>query len=174
MKNRNSINNRVLSIAPNKRGFGFAFMRDAETLLNWGTKSTGKGDKNANSLSKMEELISRFQLEALVLPDVSEKGSRRNKRIRRLVRQTATFARRRGLKVKMIGLDSLRLSIFGDGSGNKYARALKISSRFPDELADFLPPERLTGDDEDHRMPIFDAVALALAYFKCKRSRQLQ
>lgn len=168
MKN-NSLNSiRILAIAPNKDGFGFAFMRDAETLLDWGTKSAGKGSKNANSLSKIKKLMCLFQLEALILPDVLEKGSHRNARMKKLVRQVNAFTRRKGLKVKIIGRESVRASIFGDGNGNKYARALKISNRFPEELADFLPPERHTGDDEDHRMPIFDAVALALAYFKCK------
>ena len=174
MKKKNPNNSRILSIAPNKRGFGFAFMRDAETLLDWGTRSAGKGDKNANSLSKLDELIGRFPLEILVLPNVSEKGSRRNERVQRFVSQAAVLARQRGLKVKMIGREALRLSIFGESNGTKYARALKISNRFPEDLADSLPPERRTGMDEDHRMPIFDAVALALAYLKCKRPQQSQ
>ena len=159
---------RVLAIAPNKEGFGFALMRDTDTLLDWGTRSAGKGDKNANTLAKVKDLIIRLQPDMLVIPDVWEKGSQRGERIKRLTRQAADYARQKKLKVKKTGQGLVNQFFFAGAKGTKYDRALKISNRFPDELEDLLPPKRLVGMDENHQMPVFDAVAIATAYLFLK------
>jgi hypothetical protein len=46
---------RILAIAPSTRGFGFAVLEGEASLVDWGVK-TAKGDKNKQSLAKVEKL----------------------------------------------------------------------------------------------------------------------
>ena len=167
MKNKNSNQVCILSIAPSARGFGFAIMKDAKVLVDWGTRRyADKDQKNSQLLPKIENLIARFQPGLLVLPDAFEKGSRRAQWIRKLVKQTMLLARRHGIEVGLVPQEQLRQFFFAGRKGSKHARAKIIAERFPEELADLLPPERQAWMPEHHQMQMFDAVALALAHFK--------
>jgi len=48
-------NSRVLAIAPSSKGFGFAVL-EGQVLVDWGVRSVGKGDKNAQCVRKVEKL----------------------------------------------------------------------------------------------------------------------
>ena len=65
----------ILAISPAASGLGFAVMKDKEAIIDSATRWIGPGDKNAQSLAKIEKLIARFQPETLVLPDVFKKES---------------------------------------------------------------------------------------------------
>jgi hypothetical protein len=54
---------------------------------------------------------------------------------------------------------------FEDAQGTKHAMAETIVQWFPDELGSRLPPKRHFYDSEDHRMDIFSAVTLAMAFW---------
>jgi hypothetical protein len=166
MKNNYPNNIRVLSIAPSTNGFGFALMKDAEILADWGTQWVEPGNKNDQTLMKVGKLITRLRPETIVLPDALEKDSRRGERIRKLVRQLTAFAKQHGLKVELITQEQLRQVFFGGKRGSKYARAEILAARFPEELQDLLPRERQPWMSEDHKMDMFDAVALAIAVHK--------
>src|SRR5580658_6458703 len=93
---------RILAIAPVTRGFGFAVLEGQDTLVNWGVKVIqGKGNKNAKSLAKLEELITHYQPGMLVLEDASANGSLRHPRIRRLVPQIIKMAATRKANVTL-------------------------------------------------------------------------
>jgi hypothetical protein len=53
----------------------------------------------------------------------------------------------------------------GNDKGTKHVVAEVIAQRFPEELGFRLPPKRRAWMSEDSRIDIFDAAALALAYF---------
>ena len=89
---------RILAIAPSTRGFGFAVLEEQETLVNWGVK-TVNGDKNVQSLAKVEKLIAHYQPGVLVLEDASAKNSRRSPRIRKLCQQIIKMAANRKMIV---------------------------------------------------------------------------
>ncbi|MEI7729355.1 MAG: hypothetical protein WCO56_07270 [Verrucomicrobiota bacterium] len=153
---------RILGIAPTARGVGFAVLEGQETLVDWGVK-TVKGDKNAQSLAKVEKLIAHYQPEVLVLPDTSAKNSRRYPRIQKLSQQIVKVATARNIRVVLLSAEKLRRVYFGNAHGTKHALAEIIAKRFPDELGSFLPPKRKPWMSEHYQMDIFDAVALVVA-----------
>ncbi len=152
---------RVLAVAPSTRGFGFVIMEGRETLVHWGGKSA-KGDKNAQSLVKLEAMINQFQPSVIVLENASAKGSRRSPRIRKLSQGIVALAEKRNVKAEMFSREEVRSAFFPGGGSTKQALAEILAKRFPEELGSRLPPKRSAWMSEDSRMNIFDAVALAL------------
>jgi hypothetical protein len=57
------------------------------------------------------------------------------------------------------------------GASTKYEIAVAIAQRFP-ELAPRLPRFRKPWMSEDYRMSIFDAVALAIAFFQFQKEKR--
>lgn len=161
---------RILSIAPSSRGFGFAVLEGQETLVDWGVKPV-KGDKNAQSLLKLGELIEHYQPDFLVLEDVDDKNSRRSPRIKALGKKIMVFAETHKLKVTLFSREQVNRRFFIDGHGTKHVLARIIAGRFPDELGFRLPPKRRLWMSEDRRMDIFDAVALVLMFWMKRKNR---
>src|SRR5882724_7146505 len=102
---------RILAIAPSARGFGFAVLEGQDTLVDWGVK-TVKGNKNAQSLMRVEELIAHYQPGAMVLEDASAKGSLRYPRIRRLGQQIIKLAATHKVSVKLFSRDQVMKTFF--------------------------------------------------------------
>jgi hypothetical protein len=152
---------RILAIAPSTRGFGFAVLEGKETLADWGARTITR-DKNTRSIAKVEELITHYQPEVMVLQDHSTADSRRPVRIQVLSREIIDLAPGHNVSVALFSRKQIDRVFFADGKGTKHARAEIIAGRFPDELGFQLPPERRAWMKEDARMDIFDAVALAL------------
>ena len=140
---------RVLGIALSTRGFGFAVLEGNDTLVDWGVK-TVQGNKNANSVAKVDELIAHYQPGVLVLEDTE--GSRRSARIQALSRQIVTMAATRKVSMKLFSQEEVQRIFFADGKGTKHAVAEIIAKRFPEE----------PWMSEHYQMDIFDAVALVL------------
>jgi Holliday junction resolvasome RuvABC endonuclease subunit len=154
---------RILAIAPSSRGFGFAVLEGQATLADWGAKPV-QGDKNAQSLTKVERLIAYYQPDVLVLEDASGKNSRRSARIKTLGQQIMDLAKTRRTKVALFSRDQVRRLFFDGGQGTKHAVAEILAQRFQGELGACLPPKRRLWMSEDRRMDIFDAVALAFVF----------
>ncbi len=155
---------RVLAIAPSTRGFGFAVLDTEKTFLDWAGRSV-KGDKNGESLKKIKQLIDQYMPKVIVLPDASAKCSRRSPRIRVLCQQIAKAAGQE-VRIALFSPLQVRQSFFALGQGTKHDIAEAITKEFPEELGTRLPPKRQPWMSEDHRMDIFDAVALALVYLR--------
>jgi Holliday junction resolvasome RuvABC endonuclease subunit len=154
---------RILAIAPVTRGFGYAVLEGQDTLVNWGVKTVkGKGNKNAKSLPKVEELIAHYQPGVLVLEDASAKGSLRHPRIRRLCQQIIKVAATHKVSVKLFSREQVMKLLIPDGQGTKHALAEIVANRFPEQLGSKLPPKRKAWMREHYQMGIFDAVGLAL------------
>lgn len=124
---------RILAIAPSTRGFGFAVLEGQETLVDWGVKSV-KGDKNAQSLKKVAELVVHYQPGVLVLENASAKGSRRSSRIRTLVRQIIQMAATRNVRTKLFARDRVMKTFIADGDRTKQALAEIMAQRFSEQL----------------------------------------
>lgn len=161
---------RILAIAPSTRGFGFAILEGQDALVDWGVK-TIKGNKNVESVNKIEELIAQYQPGVMLLEDAAAKASRRSRRIRKLGQQIIKMAAICKVSVKLFSRDEVMKIFFADDHGTKHSLAEIIAKRFPDELASRLPPKRKPWMSEDYRMSIFDAVGLVLA-FRLKQTKQ--
>lgn len=154
---------RVLAIYPSIRGFGFAIIEPEGTLVHWGSKST-RQDKNGRALIQVGRLIARYQPNGLALECLATLDRRRSTRIRNLISELNGLALNLKIGVKHISRREIIEKLVEDGSGNKYSVAVAVADRFPEELGHSLPPRRRAWMREDHRMPVFEAVALALAF----------
>jgi hypothetical protein len=153
---------RILAVAFSARGFGYSVMED-QNMLESGNKGV-KGNKNLNSVSKVEKLMNLFQPSVLVLQDVHAKGCHRAPRIKALHQQIIALAKKRECKIALFSGKRLRIALLGDVKGTKHEMAEILAQRFPGELAETLPPKRRPWENEDGRMDIFDAVGLAVVF----------
>ncbi|MEW6306747.1 MAG: hypothetical protein AB1705_25045 [Verrucomicrobiota bacterium] len=161
MSRNHQKNSRILAISLTNRGFGFAVMEPPETLVDWGVK-TVRGDKNAQCVEKIEDMLNDYAPGLVVLEDASAKGSRRSTRIRILCAEIVAAASLRKVGVSLLSREHVRRVFFGDYKGTKDALAGILAKRFPEEIENRLPPKRRPWMSEDYRMAIFDAVALGL------------
>ena len=74
------------------------------------------------------------------------------------------------VRVKSVSRAELKQAFAESGAGTKYEIAMAIANRFP-ELAPRLPRFRKPWMGEDYRMSIFDAVALAIAFFQFQKKK---
>ena len=109
-------------------------------------------------------MIIRLSPSVVVLPAASEEGSRRAKRIQRLVQRITSLAIQHGIAVKLITQKELQICYFGKEKGTKYARARILAQRFPQELAHLLPLKRQAWMSENAKMDMFDAIAFGLMF----------
>jgi hypothetical protein len=78
------------------------------------------------------------------------------------------LAEQQGLPVCAFSRDSVRAAFAYLGSPTKHAIAEVIAKHIP-AFEPYLPPERKRWMEEDARMGIFDAAALALTFFESAR-----
>lgn len=166
--NLNGKNNiRVLAVDPSTRGFGFAVLEGPRYLIDWGVKEVS-GNKNAESLNRVAQLVERYKPLMVVLENPMGKGSRRCFRVQELIALIRDFAFKKKIKNRWFSRSEIRRAFSNDGTFTKQEIACAITKRFP-ELVPRLPPVRKPWMSEDPRMSIFDSVSLALTYFQSKQ-----
>jgi Holliday junction resolvasome RuvABC endonuclease subunit len=142
-------------------------MEGKNILVDWGVK-TVKGNKNAMSLAKVANLMDHYKPDAIALENTRLEGSRRGSRVKVLNREIVALAESENIKVKDFSRKQLNLSFIADRPGTKHALAEHIAARFPRELGFRVPRKRRNYDNEDSRMDIFDAVALAEHFLRSR------
>jgi hypothetical protein len=153
---------RILAIALTARGFGYCVMEN-QVILESGNKGV-EGNKNSQSVYKIEKLLKQFLPSLLVLQDVNAAGCRRAPRIKTLHRQIIKLAGNLKIKVSLFSGKLLRIALLGDVKGTKHEMAEFLAQKYPVELAAKLPPKRRAWENEDGRMDMFDAVGLAVVF----------
>lgn len=154
---------RVLAIDPTHRGFGYVIFEGSERLIDWGVRHV-QGAKNKASVAAAGELISHYRPQIMILEDVTARDCLRRQRVRELVDALDRYGRERGLSVRKLAQARVKKTFSPLGIRNKGQMAPFIAAKFP-ELAPWVPPERKPWMSEDLKMAIFDAAALALAFF---------
>ena len=157
---------RIVAIALTARGFGYSVMEN-HMMLECGHKEV-RGNKNSQSVYKIEKLLKQFLPSVLVLQDVNAAGCRRAPRIKTLHRQIIELAANRKIKVSLLSGKTLRVALVGDVKGTKHEMAEFLAQKYPVELAAKLPPKRRAWENEDGRMDMFDAVGLAAVFWMPK------
>ena len=152
----------VLAIDPSVSGFGYAVLEGPERLVDWGMKSV-LGDKNTRSLKWVAHFIDLYQPDRIILENYRQ-GSRRCRRVQELIDGIRDLATNQGIKTRSFSRNDVRAAFQTVEARTKHEIAQVIGEFFP-ELASRVPPYRTCSMKEDDRINIFDAVALALAYF---------
>jgi hypothetical protein len=155
----------LLAIDPTSRGFAFAVLEAPAFLVDWGSKSATTG--SGSLVRKMDELLSRYKPDVLVLEDLAGKGARRRKRARREIGTIERRALKRGVPVERVSRLGVRDTFAPEKS--KYEVALRLAEIFP-VLANRLPRKRNTWRPEQARMSVFDAIGIAAATVERERS----
>ncbi len=155
---------RILCLHAITRGFAYCVFDAPGQLLDYGIKHLKRGDKNAESISLIERLITRFDPHGIVLEDVTDIHSKRTGRIRTLYRQIESLADRANLEVYAYPWPIV-FKVFGEYMPKTcHDIAIQLSMILP-ELARRLPPKRKPWLPLDPRQAIFDAAALGQTYY---------
>lgn len=151
-------NTTLLAIDPTSRGFAFAVLEAPAFLVDWGSRTIR--DESGGLVRKVDELLSRYQPDVLVLEDLAADGARRRKRARREIGSIERRALKRGVRVERVSRLGVR-DTFAPGK-SKYEVAARLAEIFP-VLTNCLPRKRKTWAPEDARMSTFDALGIAAA-----------
>ena len=152
--------NRTLAVDLASRGFGYAILDAKGRLVDWGFRRV-RGDKAAESMSRIMDLLEWYAPEILVHEDCDATTSRRAPRIRALAREVRRMAKAVEVRVMSVSWQHVR-AVFGRSArATKDQIAARVAHLYP-IMSRHLPPKRKIWMSEDERMNMFDAVALAL------------
>jgi Holliday junction resolvasome RuvABC endonuclease subunit len=169
MKDGNDREQLTLAIYLTTRGFGFVVFEGRQRTIDWGVKDA-RGDKNRKVLAKIEELMSWYRPDLLVLENIEEPDCRRADRIRNLHWQIAELAKTRKIPVRQFTRSDIKTAFASRKASTKYEIAQAVSQELPD-LAPWMPPPRKIWMSEDRRLGMFDAASLALTFFDTRKNR---
>lgn len=163
---------RVFSIDPTSHGFGFVVLEGPTRLVDWGHAHVRPCTYDG-CLERAAGLLARYGPDAVVVEDCESSASRRGARVQKLLTGITKFVESSDATVASISLNDVQEVFASNGSATKYEIAQMIAMAFP-ELAIRLPPPRKVWESEDERMSLFDAAALAIAYFHIPDEIELQ
>lgn len=136
-------------------------------LVDWGVRAARR-DKLAGTLAKLSLLIGQYSPELLLLEKFNSRATRRGSRIRLLIESIRDFASDKGVHAVEIRRRSVRKVFLASRAQTKQEIAVEVARQLPD-LAPSLPQVRKPWMSEDYSMAIFQAAAIALAYFQVRR-----
>ena len=153
----------ILSLYPNTRGFGYAVMENALTLLEARivTVRPLSHDKNIESL---KEMIDYFEPTLVILENFDHPSSRKAKRIKTLIEAAKEYASERHILIKAYSRSDIRFAFSNFNAHTKYEIATVISENIP-KLKKRLMPPRKVYESEKYTAGIFDAVSLGMTHF---------
>jgi hypothetical protein len=156
---------RVLAIDAFWRGFGYVVFEGPGRIVCWGVKEARDG-ATESLRRQFSRILKLYQPEILVFEDLKNGRYAMNTKDR--VLGQIEIARAEGLKDEFIVRSEVSEHFADRGAKNRHDIACLIAEDLP-ELARSLPPRRKAGDNEDVRIRIFGAAALALTFYASKR-----
>lgn len=163
MGRSNSTLTRILALYPSASGFGYAIFEGPREAVAFGVKVI-ETEKNKQSMRDMKTMIEAYRPDVVVLEDYLGEGSRKSKRVQVLIETIVSFAHTRKTTTRCYSRAQIRDTFSQYGAFTKQEIAETIASEFP-EFEPHLPPKRSIYRPESARMSIFDAAALAMAYY---------
>jgi len=160
----------VLSIYATSRGFAFVLFEGPESPFDWGVREIGNPSRNGKCLGAIAEIVDRYQPGHIVIEDTADPYSRRSPRIRFLYQSIVSLAERNCIDVIRVTKEQVRGTFATVSAKTKYEIAQAIAMRIP-AFASRMPPVRRPWMSQDSRQSLFDAVAIALAYYSQSTGR---
>lgn len=152
---------RILALDIRRRRVGYAIFEAPLRFLDWGVISFRSCSPET---ARIRSLLQLLRPSVVVLCRISLKGRRNNSQTKALLRAVQTEVCRSSVPITYVN-ERLARNFFREyGAHHKQAVAVLLAKAFP-EFAGKLPPPRKAWQAEARRMSIFDAAALALAYF---------
>ena len=157
----------VLSIYPMIQGFAYILFAGPTNPIDWGIGyiATSNAKRNTKMLSRIEELMTKYQPDAIVIEDYLETRFHRSPRMLRLYRSMTHIAQTKAIDVCRVAKTDV-LKCFGTvGAKTKHEIAQAVARQFP-EFAHRLPKKRQVWDPQQRTMGLFTAAALAVVFYQ--------
>lgn len=153
----------VLAIFPNARGLGFAFMQNAMTVKDY-QMVTIRPISNATLMKQLIGHIEYYEPDVVVLEDFDGKGSRKSKRVTKLIIKIKKFADSKSITIAMYAREDIKMVFGGFGAKTKYEISRVISENI-EELGKLMRPKRKIWEPEPYYQGVFDAVSLGVTHY---------
>lgn len=163
----------ALAIYPFRRGYGYVLFESPGAGADWGVRfiEGTLATRNARTAADIEALLDRYVPDYVILQDVRKGQARRSARLVRLHAAIAHAAKVRAIDVVPIAPQAVEATFDSVGARSKYEIAQAVAREFP-PLAHRLPVRRRRAwDAEAAVMAMFDAAALAIAFYGHRRPR---
>ena len=152
----------------NVEGSAYVIFEGPLSPVDWGiSEILHREGRLKTCMKRLAALFDRYCPDVLVLRAAGTTGAAS---LTAIIDAAEAFARGRGVETHRVSRDEIRQAFAYLGSFSRYAIAVKIAEKLP-ILALLLPAPRKIWNGEDGRMGLFDAAALALAFFKNEKDR---
>jgi len=159
----------VMAFYPNARGFAHVIFEGPLTPVDWGVSEVRRGRRRLDAyVRRLSVLIDRYHPDVLVLRGGSKE--RNLPAMQAAIDAIATLAEGTGVQSCTMSRKEVQRAFAHLGSRTRYAIAGWIAKHIP-TLGPLMPPARKIWNGEDRRMGLFDAAALALAFFNNEKDR---
>jgi hypothetical protein len=158
---------RILAIDLRGRRFGYVVFEGHKRLLDYGTGSypVAGNDELVATGKALAEVLRLYPPSAIVVKAERWDATDATPGARSVMDGMINEARSRSIPICLVNRDDIRHTFYVLGCETKYEIASALTRIFP-ELVWKLPPKREIWKSEHPRMPMFDAIALGLAYWQ--------
>jgi hypothetical protein len=151
---------RLIALEVRPRRIAYAVFETPTRLLDWGVRGAGRGLKTASGFAGV---LKTYRPSVLVLRSITSGGRRDHPRTQELLTAIEAEAKQSAITVAFVTARELEVFFRQHGRATKHQIAEAIGEWFP-QLASRVPPQRKAWQPEHWRMPLFDAMATAMAY----------
>jgi len=153
----------ILSIYPNSIGFGYAVMNNALSVLNSKVVQI-KPVSNILVMKRVREIINYYEPKIVVIEDYMGIGSRKSKRIQKMIDKISRYAHTKHLKTYSYARSHIRYVFSSFNAHTKYEIACVIAENVKNMEHKLMKP-RKTSESEKYMAGAFDAVSLGVTHF---------
>ena len=151
---------RLIAFDVRPRRIAYAVFETPTHLLDWGVKMVGPSPTAGPRVTSM---LKAYRPSVLVLRSISSGSRRDHPRTQELLSAIEAEAKQSVITVAFVTARELEVFFRQHGRVTKDQIAEAIGEWFP-QLAAQVPPQRKAWQPEHWRMPLFDAMATAMAY----------
>jgi hypothetical protein len=157
---------RILAIDLRHNRSGFASFEGHRQLLGWGVRFYATGDEPESVMmgKRVKALLQLYNPSVIVIMNERWDRAIDDPRAGLLNDAILRLADAAQIEVRTLRQEQIRQSFALMNSHTRYEAASSLARIFP-ELASRLPPQKRAWETEHSIMPMFDAVALGLAYW---------
>jgi hypothetical protein len=153
----------ILTLYPNTRGFGYAVMENALTLVE-AQIVTVRPLSHERNLNSLKEMIDYFEPTLVILENYDHPSSRKAKRIKELIDAVKDYVQNRNISTKAYSRSDIRFAFSNFNAHTKHEIATVICENIPKLKTRLMPPRKVY-ESEKYTAGIFDAVSLGITHF---------
>jgi len=153
----------ILTLYPNAIGFGFAVMTNALNVLTSQVVNI-RPVSNKQSLKRIKEIMDYYEPKLVVVEDYLGIGSRKSKRIQKVIDSIYQYAQKKHLKICKYSRSDIRYVFSNFNAHTKHEIACVIAENIKSMEHKLVTP-RKTNESEKYMVGAFDAVSLGVTHF---------